>query len=74
MSRRVSRATLLQENDQLWSTVENMYDELRDLLGLNPSDLRELFGKFRKGRSARPRRQDVGSKQFAKITRKDSIQ
>src|SRR5271165_963570 len=39
---RVTRAELLEENEQLWTTVESIYDELGELLGLDATSLRSL--------------------------------
>lgn len=68
MPRRVSRKTLLRENEQLWSTLEDMYDELRDLLGLNPADLRRLV----KAQSRIPAKESGRARQTSRPTGKDT--
>lgn len=37
-----TRADLLEENEQLWTTVESIYDELSELLGLDAANLISL--------------------------------
>lgn len=37
-----TRADLLEENEQLWTTVESIYDELGELLGLDAANLLSL--------------------------------
>ena len=37
-----TRADLLEENEQLWTTVESIYDELGELLGLDAAILLSL--------------------------------